>query len=251
MGDGSATNTSGRGIVTGAVERLLELIQEGDATMSVPERVCAACATAMGVDGAGLSLVSFGRLHAIAASDEMAEEIEGLQSMFGEGPCFDAVASRQPVLLPDLTTCVDQERWTSFARDALDAGARAVFAFPVAFRGDPLGALDLYSRTAGDLTDHDIGQALLLADIAAIAVHDLSARAHPSVQTIDWSTRNRWSMPIVVHQACGMTSVHLGSSVDEALVRLEAHAFTTGRTLTEVATDVVNRRVRLERWDDR
>jgi hypothetical protein len=232
------------------VERLLELIQRGDGSMSVPERVCLACSTAMNVDGAGISLLSYGRINAIAASDELAEEIEGLQSLFGEGPCYDALATRSPALAPDLSLAHTRDRWGSFSRDALDAGARAVFGFPVIFRGDPLGALDLYSRNPGPLSDDDMGQALLLADIAAIAVHELSVRSHPSAPFNGWSNRNSWSQPAVVHQACGMTSVHLGITVDEALARLEAHAFTMGRPTTEVANDIVSRRMRLERWDD-
>jgi GAF domain-containing protein len=247
---GTATDSAGREGVTGAVEHLLELIQRGDSSMSVPERVCLACPTAMNVDGAGISLLSYGRINAVAASDELAEEIEGLQALFGEGPCYDALATRGPVLAPDLSIASARERWSSFAPDALDAGARAVFGFPVIFRGDPLGALDLYSRTPGELTDEDLGQALLLADIAAIAVHDLSVRAHPSSPTTNWSNRNGWSQPAVVHQACGMTSVHLGISVDEALARLEAHAFSMGRSIIEVAGDIVHTRMRLERWDD-
>ncbi|MGB0094384.1 MAG: ANTAR domain-containing protein [Solirubrobacteraceae bacterium] len=49
-----------------------------------------------------------------------------------------------------------------------------------------------------------------------------------------------------VHQATGMISVQLGVSMDEAFVRLRAHAFAAGRSLKAVAGDVVARRLRLE-----
>lgn len=45
-----------------------------------------------------------------------------------------------------------------------------------------------------------------------------------------------------VHQATGMISARLGVSVDEAFVRLRAHAFAEPRRLR----DVVARRLRLE-----
>ena len=50
-----------------------------------------------------------------------------------------------------------------------------------------------------------------------------------------------------VHQATGMISVQLEVSAAEALVRLRAHAYAEGRTLRDVAADVVGRRLRLGR----
>ncbi len=48
----------------------------------------------------------------------------------------------------------------------------------------------------------------------------------------------------VVHNAAGMVSVQLGISVTEALIRLRAYAFSNDRLLTDVADDVVARRLR-------
>ena len=53
----------------------------------------------------------------------------------------------------------------------------------------------------------------------------------------------------VVHQAAGMVAVQLAVPVEEALVRLRAHAFSSGRLVVDVATDVVNRRLRFDRAD--
>jgi hypothetical protein len=49
----------------------------------------------------------------------------------------------------------------------------------------------------------------------------------------------------VVHQAAGMVSVQLNVSVAHALIRLRAHAFGAERSLTDVAGEVVARRLRL------
>ena len=64
------------------------------------------------------------------------------------------------------------------------------------------------------------------------SVHELLAREAP-----------HWAE---VHQATGMISLQLGVSMDEAFVRLRAHAFVAGRPLRAVAGDVVTRRLRLE-----
>ena len=49
-----------------------------------------------------------------------------------------------------------------------------------------------------------------------------------------------------VHQATGMVSAQLEVPIDEAFVRLRAHAFADGRSLRDVARDVVSRRLTLE-----
>jgi hypothetical protein len=47
-----------------------------------------------------------------------------------------------------------------------------------------------------------------------------------------------------------MTSVQLGIPIEDALARLRAHAFGTGRRVTDVARDVVERRLRLSASGD-
>jgi AmiR/NasT family two-component response regulator len=47
-----------------------------------------------------------------------------------------------------------------------------------------------------------------------------------------------------IHQATGMISVQLGVSLEEAFVRLRAHAFAGNAALGHVAAEVVDRRLR-------
>ncbi len=50
----------------------------------------------------------------------------------------------------------------------------------------------------------------------------------------------------VVHQATGMVAAQLEVSVGQALVRLRAYAFGNDRPLTDVARDVVARKLRFD-----
>jgi hypothetical protein len=50
--------------------------------------------------------------------------------------------------------------------------------------------------------------------------------------------------PMVVHNAAGAVSVQAGVGIAEALVLLSTYAADTGRTVEEVAADVVTRRLR-------
>ena len=51
---------------------------------------------------------------------------------------------------------------------------------------------------------------------------------------------------IVIHQATGMIAAQLDDTVANALARLRASAFTSGRPMYDVAQDVVERRVRFD-----
>jgi hypothetical protein len=50
----------------------------------------------------------------------------------------------------------------------------------------------------------------------------------------------------IVHQAAGMVSVQLGVTIEEALFQLEARAVLDNRPVAEIATDVVERRIRFD-----
>ena len=50
----------------------------------------------------------------------------------------------------------------------------------------------------------------------------------------------------VVHNAAGMISEQRGITVTDALIRLRAYAFSHDRLLTDVAQDVVDRKLRPE-----
>jgi AmiR/NasT family two-component response regulator len=49
---------------------------------------------------------------------------------------------------------------------------------------------------------------------------------------------------LVVHQATGMIAAQLDASVTDALARLRAAAFESGRSVYEIAQDIVGRQVR-------
>jgi AmiR/NasT family two-component response regulator len=52
-----------------------------------------------------------------------------------------------------------------------------------------------------------------------------------------------------VHQAAGMLSVQLELRIPEALARLKAHALATGRSVLDVARDVIAHRLQLSPFE--
>lgn len=202
------------------------------------------CCKQTGLDGAGVSMVTAaGAREPLHATDVVSKEIERLQFTLGEGPCVDASRAGGPVLVADLTDESDHVAagWPVFRTEALRAGARAVFAFPVRVGAVSLGAVDMYRSTRGGLSDDQVGTALTSVDRLGVALldHPTGYRDHDPGAVSD---------PLV-HQAAGMVMIQLDTRIEEALVRLRAAAFAEGRTVSELASDVVHRRRRLAKED--
>ena len=121
--------------------------------------------------GAGIMLMSEDVPQgSVCTSNPVSDLIEQLQYGLGEGPCVDAYHEDEPVLEPDLAE-PSRPRWPAFAGPAIDAGVRAVFGFPLRVGAVRLGALNLYCDRPGPLTDDQHADALVMADVAAQAVH--------------------------------------------------------------------------------
>ncbi len=130
------------------------------------------------VTGCGVTLISAEKApHYVAASDASALLYEQLQSELGHGPCLLAFESGAAVVVPDLST---DDRFPGFAPVALAAGLKAVFALPLRHGNEQLGALDLYSDTAGELSSSDMVVAQTLADVTAAYL--LNARSRDAAR---------------------------------------------------------------------
>jgi hypothetical protein len=216
--------------------------------------VCLACRAALDVGGVGVSLLDgFGVGQSLVVTDPCTEHLADVQITVGEGPGVDALGRNRPVLVPDLAAADTQRRWPLFAPAAYELGARAVFAFPLQLGVIVVGVLEINRTAPGRLSPDQLAGALLYADAALIVLLELDLAAE--AESSDEAARpvspsrpingfvDRWSE---VHQATGMVSVQLGTSITEAFVRLRAHAYASDRRLSAVAGDVVTRRLRFD-----
>lgn len=202
------------------------------------------CAEVTGATGAGIMLMS-GDIPrgSVCTTDAVSSLIEQLQYELGEGPCVDAYRQDRVVSEADLAAA-NASRWLAFSGVVVDAGARAVFGFPLQIGAVRLGALNLYRDTPGPLSDDQHRDALVMAGIVAQVLMLLQASAAPGTVPAELEANAEFNY--VVHQASGMVSAQLDVGVGQALVRLRAYAFGNGRGLTDVARDVVDRRLRFD-----
>src|SRR5487761_776827 len=226
------------------LRRILNELSARDDGGRSSARLCEVSADIVEVTGSGVMLMSGDVPRgSLCATDEVSRVIEDLQYTLGEGPCVEAHEQDRVVLEPDLAD-PRTPRWLAFSPPALEAGARAVFAFPMRVGSVRLGALNLYRDQPGPLSDDQHADALVMADVAAQWVLDMQADAPPG--TVSETLEDGADFHFALHNATGMVSVQLRVSITEALVRLRAAAFGRGRPLDELAQDVIARRLRFE-----
>lgn len=225
-------------------ERLARILAEllGQAgVLRSSARLCEVCAEVVQVTGAGIMLMADDVPRgSLCSTNDVSQVIEDLQYTLGEGPCVEAHETDRVIIEADLAA-QDPVRWLAFSPPAVDAGVRAVFAFPMQTGSVRLGALNLYRDRPGPLTDDQHADALVMADVAARWVLDLQARAPQGGLPED--LEHGADLHLVVHNAAGIVAVQLDVSITEALIRLRAYAFSLDRPLNEVAGDIVAHRL--------
>ncbi len=180
----------------------------------------------------------------MCSSDATSALLDEMQFDLGEGPCWQALSTRLPVLSPRVRV-EENTVWPIFAQtlrdDPRNRDVQAIYAFPLVVGSLDIGAVDLYSTREGDLTSSQVTNVLELAGLTAWQVlrrilADGTAGTESEDATEAGSRRE-------VHQATGMVLAQMGISAADAALLLRAHAFSTGRSVREVASDVVERRI--------
>lgn len=212
-----------------------------------PERYCQAFVTLFPVSGAAVSTVG-GVLgsETLAASDALSARIDELQFDLGEGPCWDAVRSAHPVLVPALNAS-GPKKWPAFTQSVLRDGVGSVFAFPLVVGPLRFGAIDMYSTAPVRLSRTQAQQAGAMADVVSRHVlrRALSGIGDdPDEGTSAFSRR-------LIHQATGVVLASIDISADDARLVIQGHAFAVGKPMMAVAQDILDGRLRFVRDGER
>ncbi|NGO15450.1 GAF and ANTAR domain-containing protein [Streptomyces sp. HC44] len=203
------------------------------------DRLAGHCVDIIGADGVGIMMAGVrGTLRTMAVSDDSAALLELFQSQTGEGPCLDCYRTHRPVDAPDLARSTD--RWPRLAPVAMAAGYRSAHAFPLRVSGQTIGAVNLFSTSAGGLRPADLKLAQALADVAAVALVHWSP---DPVRAIDIQAHGQAALAAKasVEMAQGMLAEHGGRDLVEALRVLRAYAARNGGRLTETAQALIRR----------
>ncbi|MFK8844203.1 GAF and ANTAR domain-containing protein [Streptomyces sp. Ac-502] len=197
------------------------------------------CARALGVDGVAASVTTdSGPSEVVWCSAGASARLEDLQYELGQGPGPEVAACCAPVLVPDLAR-VPAGRWPALLPEAAALGIGALFCFPLHVGSACLGTLTLQRAAPGPLPDAAMTDAWVVAN----ALTAVLLKGGPQQGAFACGEEGSEFYRAAVHQASGMVSVQAGVPLAQALLRLRAHAFRHGRPVTEVAEDVVARRL--------
>ena len=208
----------------------------------LPVRLSRACVAVLGVDAAGLSTVDHaGRWLPLGASDAEASTAERVQFTAGEGPCRTSYGDGHPVLAMEEDL---HRRWPRFAGQLVTRTAfRAVIALPLAPGPWGSGALDLYLTRGAAIAEVDLFAATAVGDLVGAALSDATI----------WSTWWPGEAPAWlrgpasrqrarVWEAMGRLSLDLDIPAEDALALLRRDATSRGRSVDEVAADLLTGR---------
>ncbi len=218
--------------------------EAADAFELLPTLLAQACVRVLVVDGAGLSLTEELRVP-LGASDEVVTRAERLQTTLGEGPCLQATATAEAIVV-DLATM--EARWPMFHREVIaKTPFRSIASIPLRSPHGSryLGALDLYStRTEAPVS-------LSITEVATDIAGPIAAIlfAPPTADNAQGGTLSTWlnneavTDRMNVWVAIGMFIEHSRMSNQDALAALRAYAFSHDTTLDDVADQITSRRL--------
>jgi len=227
---------------------LAALAEHPDGTLG-PRELCISCVKVLPVDRAALTVGGAATTwEPLSATDETAARIEAHQLVTGEGPAVDAAERGGPVLVDDLST--EYDRWPGFTAALGRDAYGAMFAFPLQIGAIAVGVLDLYRNEPVPIEPDELTAMVAVADIVTMVL-----LSRPPPADIDTNTTDAWWTPSPasseVHQATGMVIAQLSVAPRIAYLRLRAYAFAHDKPLTEVAREVIERRLRFDPDDER
>ncbi len=179
-----------------------------------------------------------GGLRLIASSDERMRLLELFELQGAQGPCLDAYSSGRAV---QASAADSRVRWPDFAPHACDAGFQLMCAVPLRVRSDVIGALNLFRGSDEPFTGTELEIAQAMAEMAAIGL--IQERALRERNVLAAQLEAALNSRVIIEQAKGMIAEYLTMTVDDAFELLRNYARYHNRKLSEVAGDVVARRI--------
>ena len=193
----------------------------------------------VGAEAASVMLADArGELRLVASSEERMRLLELFEIQSAQGPCLDAFGSGHAV---QASGAESRTRWPVFALRASEAGFQALCSVPMRARADVIGALNLFRGSNKPFSDAELEIARAMAQVATIAL--IQERAIRERGMLAGQLQAALRSRIVIEQAKGMLAEHLSTTVDEAFQLLNRYARDHNRKLTDVARDVVGRKI--------
>jgi transcriptional regulator with GAF, ATPase, and Fis domain len=216
----------------GVFRALSEIVYQSDDFDEVYTAIVEAAPQLVGgCDHASLMLRGNDRFTTVAASDDIAREIDTYERELGEGPCLDAIVDASVYHDADLTNGSPWPRLTE--RVLATTPVRSMAGFRLQTGDQKSGALNLFSDTPNGLDHDSVDQGIVLASFVTIAL--MASQERKSAHTL----RAGLASNREIGKAVGLMMAFHKISDDEAFGMLRTASQEMNIKLTEVARQVV------------
>ena len=204
--------------------------QPVDITTALYRVTTAAVELIDGVDFADVLLVSDPEhFKSVAATSQIAIDLDSAQQHFQEGPCLEAAIGDDVAVSNDLREDI---RWPRFAKSAVAAGVHSMLSFRLYTHNSRAGALNLFGCNADVFTADDETVGAMLATQAAIALiaEDKQLQFRSALASRD-----------IIGQAKGMIMERFSIDAVHAFELLKKLSQQSNIRILEIASDLVAR----------
>jgi anti-anti-sigma regulatory factor len=183
-----------------------------------------------GADAVSVSLLRHGELLTVAATDEAVMKMDGDQFATREGPCFEASLRGRWFHAESLET---ETRWPSFTPQARALGIMAILSLPLSISEEPVGALNIYSRTGLKFDVNAQRVAALCARNTSVFLSD----AHVGVTDVQVAVQFQEALRSreIIATAKGIVMERESMNEDEAFTNLLRQSVRSGVSLLSQA----------------
>lgn len=183
----------------------------------------------------GITVIGEGEPATFAAAGLPPELLNEARHAEGDGPCMEAIRTRDVVISNDLT---GERRWPTWSRLAVRSGVHSVLSYPFDVDTLTLAALNLYSDRPDAFTGDVPVLAMVVADHASLL---LRARLRQVSQDELLSQVSEVTAgDAAIERAIGIVMAQRGCPPDQALRHLHDAATNLGVALPVVADRLVN-----------
>lgn len=215
-----------------AFAELAGTVYGADTTEDILANVCTVAPLLIpGCDHATVMTRRHERFGTIAASDEIGRRIDATERELSDGPCEDAIVEDAPQLVADLTA---DGPWPTLRVWILaNTPVRGAMAYRLVSEDTKLGALNLFSDTAGAFTSHSADIAAIVAAFASVAA--TAASEHRQAEHLRAGLESNRE----IGKAIGLLMAFHGITDEEAFDVLRRHSQETNVRVAEVADRLV------------
>lgn len=216
------------------LERVAEIARELASAESVDETLHRVVGLGQGYvpgcEAASLSIIHDRVVSTPAFSHELAYDVDQAQYRTGEGPCLEAIATSDTIVLDDFS---DETRWPRWRQAVTDLGVQSMISFRLTVLPAPtetIGALNMLSTRPRAFHEESRLFGQVFASHAAVAL-----RAAFTEAGLEAALEAREQ----VTQAKGILMEREGLDAGQAFDRLVHLSGRNGQTVREVAAGVV------------